>query len=398
MTVREYIASKWDKSLRTQGHRKDGIELPFPYTSPCAEGIFDEFYYWDTCFLNKGLIADGKIEQALNNVRNVAFLIEKFGFMPNAAVDDMTNRSQPPLFAMMCNDVLRATKDETLLKEFFPMLRTEYSFWMNNRVLPCGLNRYGNNADYNTKIYMADLLESRLQKTFPQDIDRIKLGDDTLAECESGWDFSPRFGLHCTKFAPVDLNSILYDYEITLARFAPDLKTGAKFVARAKTRKEKIYRYLFDGSKFLDGVPSENSFGKVVSVASAAPFVFGISDDAKILKETLKLLECENGISACEKTDGDAVYQWGYPNMWAPLVWFMFEALLKNDLLSDAKRIGLKYLAAVDKTFDSSGKLWEKYDAVTGEKSGLHEYTETEMLGWTAGVYNVIYDTFYKKR
>ena len=48
MTVREYIRNSWEKSLRKKGHRADGIPLPYPYNSPCAEGIFDEFYYWDT--------------------------------------------------------------------------------------------------------------------------------------------------------------------------------------------------------------------------------------------------------------------------------------------------------------------------------------------------------------
>ena len=34
----------------------------------------------------------------------------------------------------------------------------------------------------------------------------------------------------------------------------------------------------------------------------------------------------------------------------------------------------------------------EKYDAVKGGKATANEYTETEMLGWTAGVYNDIYE------
>ena len=77
MTVREYISNSWEKSLRKKGHRADGIPLPYPYNSPCAEGIFDEFYYWDTCFINKGLLADKKIEAALRNALDMAFLIQK---------------------------------------------------------------------------------------------------------------------------------------------------------------------------------------------------------------------------------------------------------------------------------------------------------------------------------
>ena len=100
MTVREYIRNSWEKSLRKKGHRADGIPLPYPYNSPCAEGIFDEFYYWDTCFINKGLIADEKIEDALHNALDMAFLIQKYGYMPNAAVTGMLNRTQPPVFGI----------------------------------------------------------------------------------------------------------------------------------------------------------------------------------------------------------------------------------------------------------------------------------------------------------
>ena len=106
MTVRQYIRNCWDKSLRTRGHRPDGIALQYPYNSPCVEGIFDEFYYWDTCFTNKGLIADGKYEDALHNVLNMAYLIDRYGYMPNAAVTGMLNRSQPPLFGVMVRDII----------------------------------------------------------------------------------------------------------------------------------------------------------------------------------------------------------------------------------------------------------------------------------------------------
>ena len=102
MNVREYIRSNWQKSLRERGHRQDGIPLPYPYYSPCAQGLFDEFYYWDTCFINKGLLADGNVEGALHNALNMAYLIEQYGFMPNAAVRGMLNRSQPAALLHHC--------------------------------------------------------------------------------------------------------------------------------------------------------------------------------------------------------------------------------------------------------------------------------------------------------
>ena len=140
MNVREYIRGNWQKSLRERGHRQDGIPLPYPYYSPCAQGLFDEFYYWDTCFINKGLLADGNVEGALHNALNMAYLIEQYGFMPNAAVRGMLNRSQPPLFCIIVLDLLpycSRTEEARLLAA----LEREYGFWMCERRLARRLNQ-----------------------------------------------------------------------------------------------------------------------------------------------------------------------------------------------------------------------------------------------------------------
>ena len=39
--------------------------------------------------------------------------------------------------------------------------------------------------------------------------------------------------------------------------------------------------------------------------------------------------------------------------------------------------------------FEKTGKLWEKYNAESGELDFNSEYGTPEMLGWTAGVYVV---------
>lgn len=390
MKVREYISNSWDKSLRQKGHRPDGIALPYPYNSPCAEGLFDEFYYWDTCFINKGLITDGKYEYAMQNLLNMAYLIQRYGYMPNAAVEGMLNRSQPPLFGMMCYDLYHATQDERLKQKVLPALKTEYEYWMKNRILPCGLNAYGNSATKEVKVYMATEFEQRLGKKF--EADREELGSNVLAECESGWDFSPRFNHRCTEYAPIDLNCIMYINEMVIATFESDLIEKQKYENFALLRKQKMLKYMFNGEFLNDAIPGK-TVSNTVSVATLFPFLVGIQSDKITLKKLLCRLECKNGISACEKQNyNNTIYQWGYPNMWAPLVYFAFFALKQSGLIDDANRIGEKYLTAVEKTFEKTLKLWEKYDAETGEKATVNEYTETEMLGWTAGVYNVIYE------
>ena len=52
-----------------------------------------------------------------------------------------------------------------------------------------------------------------------------------------------------------------------------------------------------------------------------------------------------------------------------------------------AARLTEKYLSATDKIFALTKRLWEKYNAVTGDMGVASEYGTPEMLGWSAGVY-----------
>ena len=64
MKVQDYICEKLPLTLR-ENKKDDGtlIGLPYPYTVPCADGIFNELYYWDTYFTNKALFAVRNAEQ-----------------------------------------------------------------------------------------------------------------------------------------------------------------------------------------------------------------------------------------------------------------------------------------------------------------------------------------------
>ena len=61
MTVYEFISNNIDKTTKTYDENiQDGIgipliPLPYPFTTPCAEGMFQEMYYWDTYFTHKCL-------------------------------------------------------------------------------------------------------------------------------------------------------------------------------------------------------------------------------------------------------------------------------------------------------------------------------------------------------
>ena len=95
MSVKQFILENWKKTYREKS--PDGLPLPKPFTVPCINDGFQNFFYWDTYFTNVGLLLSGETEQAKNNLDNIAHLIETHGFMPNA--NHILDRSQPPLFA-----------------------------------------------------------------------------------------------------------------------------------------------------------------------------------------------------------------------------------------------------------------------------------------------------------
>ena len=143
MTVQRYIQENMDRTLR-QNVKDDGtlIGLPHPYTVPCADGMFNELYYWDTYFTNKALLVLGQAEQAANNTKDILYLIDRFGYMPNGNRTGFLRRSQPPYAALMVNDVYRASGDLSFLKSALVTLKKEYEFWMTRRVSENGLNHY----------------------------------------------------------------------------------------------------------------------------------------------------------------------------------------------------------------------------------------------------------------
>ncbi|MCX7006075.1 MAG: trehalase family glycosidase, partial [Kiritimatiellaeota bacterium] len=124
----------------------DVVGLPHPYTSPCIKEGFQQQFYWDTYFINQGLLRIGLAEQARNNVNNLLLLTDQFGIVPSANRRSMANRSQTPFLSQMVRDVYQDKPDAAWLKSAVAVLKKDYSFWMTKRLAPCGLNRSGNDA------------------------------------------------------------------------------------------------------------------------------------------------------------------------------------------------------------------------------------------------------------
>lgn len=388
MDTLEYILTHFNDCVKE--NRSDNgnfIGLPYPYTVP-AIGYFDNMYYWDTYFTNVGLFVCGCAHQAKNNVDNMLYLVDKYGFMPNGNRTFFLSRSQPPFLSEMVKDVYEYYKDPVWLKSAYEGLNKEYNFWQTGRITGIGLNQYGGCID-NENEFCNSFVE---RVGYNPEIESSCLARHSIAQMESGWDISPRMGCESYNCCEVDLNSLLYMHEKNMEYFSLVLKNNDedKWHNAAEIRKELMCKYMYNE----DNMPYDYNFQKkcLCDVYSAAAFYpmfakCASEKQAKSIADNIDMLEYAYGISACADNNVKGVYQWNYPNGWACLQYIAAKGLANYGYHDDAIRIIKKYVAAIDKIYGDTGKLWEKYNVTDGSINVVNEYEMPEMMGWTAGVY-----------
>ena len=104
--------------------------LPLPHRYVVPGGRFREIYYWDSYFTMLGLEESGRHDLAVDMVKNFAFLIDRYGHVPNGNRTYYLSRSQPPFFAAMV-ELIAARDGSPAYLQFLPALRREYEFWMD---------------------------------------------------------------------------------------------------------------------------------------------------------------------------------------------------------------------------------------------------------------------------
>lgn len=395
MTAYEYICANIGRTTRTRQSLSEKsnklIGLPYPYTSPCIDGKFQELYYWDTYFTNKVFFCIGKPEQAVNNVRNLIWLLNVYGKVPNGNRTDFLGRSQPPFLGCMLQDVLALPNCPIGMDEAFAALEREYGFWQSRRAAANGLNRYGCDSD-ERELLQRKHVAGYKKRTGIVLSQTAETAENVLAECESGWDFSPRFSGKCTEYNPVDLNCLLYRNERLLSDWAEKLGLKEKselYGSAAAARKRAIGSLMLSDGVYYDYRFTTDSRSEVVSCAALFPFFVGIDEDIGRFRKILDRLEERYGLIACRFQDSR--FQWSAPNSWAPLNYIAFAAALRLGQQETAERLADKYMTAVERLFARTGQLWEKYNATDGELDSESEYGTPAMLGWSAGVYAEFY-------
>lgn len=393
MTIKEYIETNLPLSIRYNPKDEGAlIGLPYPYIIPSVADMFQEMYYWDSYFANAGLLILGDVTQARNNIDDLRHMLDRYGFVPNGNNKGFEYNSQPPFLALMIREFYDVTEDKEWLKGAYESLKKENRFWMEKRGTGLGLNHYDCEPLPPEKVQsgVRDLV-GRIGFRPERTEEEIARGNFSTGE--SGWDFNPRMSYETYKYAPADLNSLLYAQEAQLAYFAGELgleEEKQEWIQKRDKRAALLREYL----KGEDGVFYDYHLEKEerTSIASAAcfyPLYVGMAtqEEAEAVLKILPRVEMEYGVAACEKCDVPGNFQWGYPNGWPPMQRIVVEGLLRYGYQEDALRIAEKYVNLVEKCFEQTGHLWEKYNVVEGNVEVVDEYKMPAMLGWTFGVY-----------
>lgn len=408
----EHIKSLWPH-LTYPAHEdvsENNTLIPLPNKYVVPGGRFREICYWDSYFTVEGLAACGNMETVEATVRNMAYLIRQYGFVPNGNRLYYLSRSQPPMFASMLQ-LLERYKGTDAVTQFLPQLEREYRFWMDGvdgltedarthrRVVQVEedtvLNRYWDDRPKpRPESYHEDVAVAQRASN------ETELYRHIRAACESGWDFSSRWlgphnDMHTIRTAdilPVDLNTILYEMERLLAKWYEHMEEREKastYQDAASRRRNRIHEYFWNEEEgfFFDYNWQEDEQTDTWSLAGVYPLFYGIAtqEQADRVADALeeKFLETGGLLTTLEKTG----QQWDAPNGWAPLHWIAVNGLLQYGHTDLANTIAERWLALNEYVHDRDSKMLEKYDVTSHEKrAGGGEYELQDGFGWTNAV------------
>jgi alpha,alpha-trehalase len=357
------------------------IGLPYPYIVPSSEPqagfVFDEMYYWDSYFIAQGLLVSGHMGLAEGMLDNLLYLMRKLHIIPNANRYYHASRSQPPLLTSYIFDIYeRLEKDLHWLEERLHIAEMEYREVWTSDMHPKHHKVHGALSRY----YDVNVLND-------------------LAECESGWDMTTRFNREALSYLPVDLNCMLYKYEIDFARGAElrgDTDTANTWHQAAKLRADEINQFMWDEEAgfFFDYNYIVDKKSQVWSLAPLFALWSGLAspEQARRIIENIPKFLQEGGLTATahsdEIKDSDIPMQWSYPNGWAPLHWICSEGLTKYGRQDFAEDISRRWIKTNMDYFEEFGVFREAYDVVNGiDTPHAGVYPPQVGFGWTNGVF-----------
>lgn len=390
-------------------------------------GRFNEMYGWDSYFIIRGLVRDGRIDLAKGMVENFFFEIEHYGGVLNANRTYYLTRSQPPFLTSMILSVYDAQKasgranNEWLAKAYDYAVK-DYALWTSEPHLAgsTGLSRYfdfGNGPAAESvkdetghyrqvaayflgqpdlgRNYVLPSSASKAQPLAAGPLFTLEICDvaKTMAQpgCdvagtvalsadyykgdramrESGFDIAFRFGPYGAgthHYAPVCLNSLLYKTEKDFEQMSTTLgkkDEAEKWRQRADKRKEDIQKYLWDSERglFFDYDFEKQSRSTYEYVTTFYPLWVGIATPEQA-RHVMQHIGTFERPGGLVMSPYETGGQWDFPYAWAPNQLLAIEGLRRYGFHEDADRVSYNFLSMVMENFRRDGTIREKYDAV----------------------------------
>lgn len=386
------------------------VYLPGRYVVP--GGRFNEMYGWDSYFIAKGLLEEGRIGLAQSIADQQLYQVKHYGTVLNCNRTYCLTRSHPPFLGRLVLEIFIKTKDGQWLRSALPYVEKYHAYWcsMPQFIPGLGLSRYhalgdgpapealngeidllGRNHYERLKSWLRSHGEDDLpqaQACYESSTDSLTLAaykDDRTIR-ESGFDLTNRFGpcgMGIRDFAPVCLNTLLWRMEKDIAEIHRILGTTSQSVdyweENAAVRAEIMQRHFWDEKSglFLDW---QLSCGKRRNYPYATVFWplwagWATAAQAARVVGNLPIFESPHGLLTSTEFTG---CQWDAPFMWAPLVLLAVQGMHRYGFEADAARIAMKFLTTLLDDFDRTGELYEKYDGRTGSS----EVGETITFGY----------------
>ncbi|CAO3692239.1 hypothetical protein G6F70_000398 [Rhizopus microsporus] len=412
-------------------------------------GRFNEMYGWDSYFSALGLLEDGKIDLVRSMVENFAYQIKHYGKILNANRSYYLARSQPPFLTDMAIKVYerlspdKKQENKAWLRRIFKSAIKEYwEVWMSEPRLDkkTMLSRYrpdGSGIPPETEAsHFVHILEPYAKKhniTLDEFIEKYNAGTIKEPELdeyflhdravrESGHDTTYRFDKVCANLATVDLNTLLYKYEMDIADVIRDyldddledfngVKQNADdWLERAKQRRERIDKYLWNEKESLyfdyDTVKEEQTtYESVTSFWALWAGCASHEQAQSMVKNSLSKFEVMGGLVSGTESSRGAISlerpnrQWDFPFGWAPHQMMAWVGLDKYGMLETARRLAYRWLYTITKGFvDFNGVVPEKFDVVSLSHKVEVEYGNVgidfkcvprEGFGWMNASYQV---------
>lgn len=429
-------------------------------------GRFNELYGWDSYFIACGLLTCGKdkpeyVYLSRSILKNQIYEVDYYGKILNANRSYYAGRTQPPFLTQLTLRVvdklrqvqpqdlvgheialpmMQESADDLLKQGITAAIKEYHQVWTSKpRILECGLSRYCDEArglppETEASHFDAVLkpFAEKLNMSIPEYAEAYNTGEivepfldeyfmHDRAVRESGHDTTYRLEKVAAHLATVDLNSLLYRYEVDIAISIRDhfddclevegvKETSAEWFDRAEKRKTLMNQLMWDESTglFRDYNVKTCSMQPYDSVTTFWPLWAGLCDEhqvERLLKDALPMFEMAGGLVCGTEASRGVISidrpnrQWDYPCGWVPHQMLAWEAILPHSPVI-ARRLAYRWLYTITRAFvDHNGVVPEKFDVVSlshklpdleyGNQGTDFKAVPKEGFGWTNASYVV---------